>query len=1292
NEGRQVIVGSREGYPPLRYSAEVPAGVDPHRYLVDKAIKEGKPVPPEVLKDYPDLERLKPATADIDRAAHEAATSPENKLPEPTEAQIEAGNYAKGHARIAGMEISIENPAGSKRRPEWPDLTSHYGYIRRTTGADAEQLDVFIKQGTPEDYSGPVFVVDQTGKGGKFDEHKVMLGFTNEASARAGYSENYTKGWKVGPIRKFDSPAEFREWLNTADTTKPAAEASTPSPEKASGAKVGEVEKAQSEFDQARVKLDELNKRRRAGEDVRADIAKQIKLTGNLAKQLEAAKIAESKISGLRSDIAKSRDTITPEEITSPHAAKSAEDLVTGKQTHAVEAIAREKAINPDAESMRLYGVEHRELNRKTAIRFTAELKKMERRATQSGERTIADLFKLDKAEAALPSWEELARKKPTADGPTIIKARAKAAITGEESLSDFVHKMGGIDPRHAKGELSYLTVKQGGRPGLINESGFTPDLMREAAEEAGYHFDGSLDDFLVALRDDISGKKTYSTSRDFERNVDADYEDYLAKQNPAEPKKEAISFVAALKSPEFESSFRKLTESNATPEDTQTFRRIARKLGMENDKIEAAIKDAEAGRVEAIASQEIAAPVEAKAAGQAATRQAQDVNPQANKPVEQLPIDEPAFRAVRVERIKQKIGVAIKEERGSFSTKPTNEERGILPDLTDIAHSYIREAKGKSGFDVFQKFRRDMETQFSDGVEKLKPHLMAAWAQARKAAESEKGKAPEASPKAASAAATAETEAARMKAFSDALGEDVPGKTEPTAKHKPGEAYLEESPDQARRKPTLKDHAADVLNAPRTIMASADLSAPLRQGAILTLTEPRSGIAASRDMLRSISDKGFEKVKAELAAHPRAELAEQSGLYQATKASGSPVALAAREEAFMSRLVGKLPVIKQSEHAYVAYLDRLRMDTFSKYADELEKAGKTAAKNPKDFEDIAKFVNYATGRGDLPQVLDSLAPVLNGIFFSPRYAMSRVQILNPTTYAKMSPVARKIAMRKMFEFAGVTSMTLGLAKLAGAEVSLDPTSADFLKVKAGNTRYDLLAGFQQYMRFAAQMSKGLYNNFAGSKNERGKEPFDVATKFFRSKLAPVSSYAVDAATGKTFDNQKFNPIKGVGARLIPMFIKDAKEAWSDQESGKASKSAATVAAIFGAGVQTYSGNEKEKSALDSIPEVKRLGLDIPELKQKSEENEDAFKKRQSLSDKPLTREKGESSDEFKSRQDRINAQTQAEIDKLTSSAFYQKLTDAQKRKAILSRVEAIRKKETAKSSGKSKGLSLDSL
>ena len=146
----------------------------------------------------PDL-RGDEAVATVDAAAHEAATSKKNNLPEPTEAQKEAGNYPKGHANVGGLDISIENPAGSKRRPEWPTLKQHYGYVKGVPARapDKEHVDVFVKPGTPENYAGNVYVVDQNRADGKFDEPKIMVGFASQQEATGAYLENYTKGWKT---------------------------------------------------------------------------------------------------------------------------------------------------------------------------------------------------------------------------------------------------------------------------------------------------------------------------------------------------------------------------------------------------------------------------------------------------------------------------------------------------------------------------------------------------------------------------------------------------------------------------------------------------------------------------------------------------------------------------------------------------------------------------------------------------------------------------------------------------------------------------------------------------------------------------------------------------------------------------------------------------------------------------------------------------------------------------------------------------------------------------------------
>ena len=145
---------------------------------------------------------------------------------QPSEAKAVAGNYRKGHIRLHGLDISIENPRGSIRSgvaangKRWSNkIHHHYGYVRRTLGKDGDQVDVFIG---PHPASFMVFVVDQVNPAtGKFDEHKCMLGFHSKEEARKGYLANYDKGWKgLGNITA-TTIRGFKQWLKEGDMKKP---------------------------------------------------------------------------------------------------------------------------------------------------------------------------------------------------------------------------------------------------------------------------------------------------------------------------------------------------------------------------------------------------------------------------------------------------------------------------------------------------------------------------------------------------------------------------------------------------------------------------------------------------------------------------------------------------------------------------------------------------------------------------------------------------------------------------------------------------------------------------------------------------------------------------------------------------------------------------------------------------------------------------------------------------------------------------------------------------------------
>ena len=169
------------------------------------------------------------AVTPLDVQAHAAATSPFNNTPQPTEAQKQAGNYAKGHVKFHGMDISIENPSGSVRtgtdasgRGWETQMQHHYGYIKGTVGKDKDHLDVFIKPGAKS--ARTAYVIDQIDpKTGKFDEHKIVFGADSEADAQAIYHANYEQGWQgMGAITAM--PIEqFKDWIKSGKTKKPLA-------------------------------------------------------------------------------------------------------------------------------------------------------------------------------------------------------------------------------------------------------------------------------------------------------------------------------------------------------------------------------------------------------------------------------------------------------------------------------------------------------------------------------------------------------------------------------------------------------------------------------------------------------------------------------------------------------------------------------------------------------------------------------------------------------------------------------------------------------------------------------------------------------------------------------------------------------------------------------------------------------------------------------------------------------------------------------------------------------------
>ena len=277
----------------------------------------------------------------------------------------------------------------------------------------------------------------------------------------------------------------------------------------------------------------------------------------------------------------------------------------------------------------------------------------------------------------------------------------------------------------------------------------------------------------------------------------------------------------------------------------------------------------------------------------------------------------------------------------------------------------------------------------------------------------------------------------------------------------------------------------------------------------------------------------------------------------------------------------------------------------FNRFADAMQERGLTFENSPEQYKQMADYVNNSTGRGNVGEKLNKIAPLLNSLFFSPRLIASRLNMLTylaqPRFYKTVPKEVREAYFKDMGKFIGLGMLVLGLFSFAGGEdddedkitVETDPRSSDFGKIKQGNTRWDIWGGFQQYVRVAAQAISGQRKSANSGKifDLTGEGPFgktraDIILSFARGKLAPVPAMAIDMFSGRTTigdkvvmnwgakeDDKEVSVDRYLKEHLTPLVFTGLMEAIKDQ--GVKAIFTVGVTSIFGVGTQTYDLNKK---------------------------------------------------------------------------------------------------------------------
>lgn len=390
------------------------------------------------------------------------------------------------------------------------------------------------------------------------------------------------------------------------------------------------------------------------------------------------------------------------------------------------------------------------------------------------------------------------------------------------------------------------------------------------------------------------------------------------------------------------------------------------------------------------------------------------------------------------------------------------------------------------------------------------------------------------------------------------------------------------------------------LVNIPRSLMSSLDLSFGLRQGIFAAPRYRKAFWKSWKSQFKVFgSEDAYKATQEALRSNPNFELAQEAGLSFTDVGKG----ISDREEAFASQWAEKIPVIgkgvRASGRAYTAFANKYRLDIFSDMIKDAEKLGLDPKNNMDQLQSIANFVNAATGRGSLGKFEDA-APVLNALFFSPRLIASRLQLLNPVYYATADPFVRKEALKTLFTYATtMVGVLTAASQIPGVEVGVDPRSADFGKIKIGNTRIDITGGFQQYIRMAAQIITGKYISTTTGKEYtlgEGYKPttrLDILYRQIESKEAPLPSLITQWLRQQDYTGQPVNMKKEIINRVTPILVQDIIQLAKEDPALLPLE----ALAFFGVGVQTYEPKPQVKGStgrpgmLPPLPKAPTAGV-----------------------------------------------------------------------------------------------------
>ena len=372
-----------------------------------------------------------------------------------------------------------------------------------------------------------------------------------------------------------------------------------------------------------------------------------------------------------------------------------------------------------------------------------------------------------------------------------------------------------------------------------------------------------------------------------------------------------------------------------------------------------------------------------------------------------------------------------------------------------------------------------------------------------------------------------------------------------------------------------------EVAGLTKSLLASLDNSFFGRQGIKVLYNNPSLW---AKDFIKSFSDIAKElggrdamiPIKADVFSRPNA----LNGKYEAGKYDLG----IAFEEAFPSSVPAKVPifgrVFKAAESAFNGGALRLRSDLADKMIQTAERQGIDVL-NPAEAVPIGKLVNSMTGRGGIGK-LSAIGGELNVAVFSIKFLKSNIDFLTAHVFdpaVRKSPFARKQAAKNLARAVASVSAILWTAEqLIPGSVETDARSADFGKIRIGNTRFDVTGGMSSLAILAIRLGTGESKSATSGKvtdlgsGKWGRMTrFDVINNFWSGKLSPVAGAIRDFARARNFEGEKPTVGNTTLNLITPIPIQTFQELQEDPESADLLLS--MILEGLGISANTYGGN-----------------------------------------------------------------------------------------------------------------------